>query len=140
MIYNSLHYIYIFRVFSPLILNGGVTKMGKVTFFDLNGPAYLAAKCYFFLEISSCSTCLSDRSFLKSNVYIYITINANKLNISTVFYVNIAIKHSCSLLLDNPLQLLHFFIYSLLLSILSILICLINKTNHGSNQSLSWTV
>lgn len=83
--------------------------MGKVTFFDLNGPAYLTAKCYFFLKISSCSTCLSDRSFLKSNVYIYITINAKKLNISAVFYVNIAIKHSCSLLFDNPLQLLYSF-------------------------------
>lgn len=77
--------------------------MGKVIFFDFNGLVYFMVKCYFFLKILFCLICLFDCSFFKLNVYIYIIINVNKLNILMVFYVNIVIKYFCFLLLNNLL-------------------------------------
>lgn len=61
--------------------------MGKIIFFDFNGLVYFMVKCYFFLKILICLICLFDCSFFKLNVYIYIIINVNKLNILMVFYV-----------------------------------------------------
>lgn len=77
--------------------------MGKIIFFDFNGLVYFMVKCYFFLKILICLICLFDCSFFKLNVYIYIIINVNKLNILMVFYVNIVIKYFCFLLFDNLL-------------------------------------
>lgn len=77
--------------------------MGKIIFFDFNGLVYFMVKCYFFLKILICLICLFDCSFFKLNVYIYIIINVNKLNILMVFYVNIVIKYFCFLLFDNVL-------------------------------------
>lgn len=77
--------------------------MGKIIFFDFNGLVYFIVKCYFFLKILICLICLFDCSFFKLNVYIYIIINVNKLNILMVFYVNIVIKYFCFLLFDNVL-------------------------------------
>lgn len=77
--------------------------MGKIIFFDFNGLVYFMVKCYFFLKILICLICLFDCSFFKLNVYIYIIINVNKLNMLMVFYVNIVIKYFCFLLFDNLL-------------------------------------
>lgn len=77
--------------------------MGKIIFFDFNGLVYFMVKCYFFLKILICLICLFDCSFFKLNVYIYIIINVNKLNILMVFCINIVIKYFCFLLFDNLL-------------------------------------